>query len=52
MSEKTSYYIDMLCTNCGQNNRLVISKGVPVKDFLKEGKECHNCGCKLQEEEE
>jgi hypothetical protein len=50
--EKEFYSFVKECDNCGYKNTLRIKKGIKVNDFLKEGKDCFNCGCKLELEEE
>jgi hypothetical protein len=39
-----TYTAHITCTNCGADDNITISKGVPVKDALL-GKVCKNCEC-------
>lgn len=39
-NEIKTYEVEVMCSNCGRNNKLIILKGQPVNS-----KHCPNCGC-------
>lgn len=44
------YSITIKCMNCSCVNEVKITKGITIKDFLKQNKAlCKNCGCVIEE---